>query len=51
MQYKDNTVTKLTPEAREAFKQKLAPVKEIYVKLVGASGKKILEAFEKAMAK
>ena len=51
MQYKDITVTKLTPEAQEAFKQKLAPVKEVYVKLVGASGKESLEAFEKAMAK
>lgn len=49
--YEGTTVSELTPDAREAFRKKLQPVGEIYVKMVGESGKEVLEAFNKAMGR
>ena len=49
--YAGTTVTELTPEAREAFRQKLEPVGGIYVKLVGANGREVLDAFNKDMGR
>lgn len=47
--YKGTTVTELSPEAVEAFKKEMTPVRDIYVKMTGDSGKAVLDAYEKAM--
>lgn len=49
--YKGTTVTELTPEAVDAFRRALEPVKDIYIKMVGDSGKEVVAAYEKAMKK
>lgn len=49
--HKGTTVTALSPEAVEQFKEALKPVKDIYIKMVGDSGKEILDAYEKEMKK
>lgn len=49
--YKGTTVTELSPEAVEAFKQALKPVKDIYIKMVGDSGKEVVTAYEKEINK
>ncbi len=38
-------LTKLTPESREAFRHKLSPLSDVYVKLVGPHGAEILNAY------
>ena len=49
--YKGTTVTELSPEAVEAFKQAMKPVKDIYIQMVGDSGKEVIAAYEKEMKK
>lgn len=42
------TIIELTPESVQAFKDKLRPVRDVYVKMVGESGKEVLAAFDAA---
>ena len=49
--YKKTTVKELTPEAVKGFREKMSPVKNIYIKMVGPHGKSVVEAFEKEMKK
>jgi tripartite ATP-independent transporter DctP family solute receptor len=49
--YKDTAVTELSADAIAEFKEIMKPVKDIYIEMVGDSGKEVLEAYEKEMAK
>lgn len=50
-EYKGTTVTELPPDVIEEFKKMMAPVKAIYIEMVGNSGKEVLAAYENAMTK
>jgi tripartite ATP-independent transporter DctP family solute receptor len=47
--YKKTKVTELSPEAIQAFKEKMKPVKDIYIKMVGKSGQEVVDAYEREM--
>lgn len=49
--YKGTTVKELSPEAVAEFKTVMKPVKDIYINMVGESGKEVLAAYEKEMNK
>jgi C4-dicarboxylate-binding protein DctP len=49
--YAKTSVTTLPPDAIAAFRKKMSPIKDIYIKMVGDSGKKVVDAFEKEMNK
>ena len=42
------SIIELTPESVQAFKDRLKPLRGIYVKMVGESGKEVLKAFDAA---
>ncbi|MEE9419039.1 MAG: hypothetical protein V3W43_06160, partial [Desulfatiglandaceae bacterium] len=45
------TMIELTPESVQAFKEKLRPLRGIYIKMVGESGREVIKAFDAALAK
>ena len=45
------TIIELTPESVQAFKEKLKPLRNIYMKMVGQTGREVIEAFDAALAK
>lgn len=44
-------IIELTPQAVEAFRAKLTPVRDKYIEMVGPSGREVLKAFDDAMGR
>jgi tripartite ATP-independent transporter DctP family solute receptor len=45
------TIIELTPESVHAFKEKLRPLRDVYIKMVGESGREVIKAFDAALPK
>ena len=45
------TIIELAPKSVQAFKEKLKPLRDIYIKMVGENGREVIKAFDAALAR